>query len=228
MEKRLTVMCVLWQGFFSKTVYSAEWVEKLRNMVARCLALPYEFVCLSNDHLWLQGVRHVLLERNWPGWWSKIEAFRPDLPEGRTLYLDLDTLIIRDLQPIVEFPADFAIGPPYGRPDRHKRKKITGVERGYNSSVMVFDRGDTTRAIWDQFNRNPRKWMKNFRGDQDFLHKFFPDLDILPVKWIPKLGGCIDGNGEFAPSKHAKVVLCMPYKNDVAVEKYAFVKELWQ
>lgn len=225
MENKLTVVCVLNEQ--KNAPYSVEWVEKLRNMVAINLEQPYYFICMSNISIELDGVSCIPLRYELPGWWAKMEIFR-EAPKSRVLYLDLDVLVYRNLQPIVDFPADFAIGPSYGRPDIHHKKRVRNVRRGYNSSVMIFDRGSLTEAVWDKFNENPERWMRLYRGDQDFLQEFFPDLDTLPAKWIPKLGGCITFRGEFRPSKHARVILCMPKKNDIASKNYPFVRELWQ
>lgn len=225
MAKELIVICVLNQN--KGAPYTIEWVWKLKNMVFVNLDYPFRFICFSNVPIDLHGVAYIPLRYNLPGWWSKMEMFREG-PECRVLYLDLDVLVYRNLQPIIDFPADFAIGPSYGRPDRHKKKKVTGVRPGYNSSVMVFDRGPFTEGIWEKFNEAPKRWMSLFRGDQDFLQEFFPDLDTLPAKWIPKLGGCITKEDEFKPSKHAKVILCMPKKNHVMAEKHEFVRQLWQ
>lgn len=225
MENKLTVICVLNQS--ENTPFTIEWVQKLKNMVSRNLDYPHYFVCFSNVTMDLEGVSCIPLRYGFPGWWAKLEIFR-DAPGSRVLYLDLDVLIYRNIQPIIDFPADFAIGPPYGRPNIHKKKKLKNVRPGYNSSVMIFDRGNITEEIWSKFNKNPKRWMRLYRGDQDFLQEFFPDLDTLPAKWIPKLGGCITDTGDFAPSKHAKIILCMPWKNYVASERYPFVRELWQ
>lgn len=225
MEKKLTVVCVLNEQ--KDAPYSVEWVEKLRNMVAIHLEQPYYFICMSNVPIELNGVSFIPLRYSFPGWWAKMELFREG-PESRVLYLDLDVLIYRNLQPIVDFPADFAIGSPFGRPDIHKKKKVKSVKRGYNSSVMIFDRSSFTEEIWEKFNEKPKRWMRLYRGDQDFLQEHFPDLDTLPAKWIPKLGGCITKEGEFKPSRHAKIILCMPKKNNVMAEKHEFVRQLWQ
>ena len=40
----------------------------------------------------------IELQRNWPGWWSKLEAL--SIP-GPCLYFDLDTMIVNDLEPWV-------------------------------------------------------------------------------------------------------------------------------
>ena len=226
MAEKLTIICVLNQQ--KNAPYTVEWVRKLRNMVAiHTLERPYYFVCLSNVTFEMEGVSRIPLRYSLPGWWSKMEIFR-EAPESRVLYIDLDVLIYGDLWPIIDFPADFAICQQHGRPDRHNGRKVHGVRPGYNSSVMVFDRGSFTESIWEKFNENPKKWMKLYRGDQDFLIEFFPDLDTLPAKWVPKLGGCITKEGEFRPSKHAKVILCMPRKNHVMSREHEFVRKIWK
>lgn len=49
------------------------------------------FVCLSDVDV---PCERVPIEKGWPGWWSKIELF--DHFRGRTLYLDLDSTLLRD------------------------------------------------------------------------------------------------------------------------------------
>nr|WP_145924153.1 hypothetical protein [Halomonas elongata] len=46
---------------------------------------------------------HQPLAHGWPGWWSKLELFRPH--GGDLLYLDLDTVVRGDLQPLIDAPA---------------------------------------------------------------------------------------------------------------------------
>jgi hypothetical protein len=93
---------------------------------------------------------------------------------------------------------------------------------------MVFDKGGITERIWEKFISNKNKWMMKFRSDQDFLQGFFPDLDTFPVKWITKLGRCIEKDGNVRFSKNAKIILCMPQKNNFAVNRFDIVKEIWQ
>jgi hypothetical protein len=232
MEKKLTIACVLWQGTFHRKAspyrvrqikYTPDWVMKLRNMVKRNLLLPYEFVCLTNKPFILKGVKTVPLEHDWPGWWSKMELYRPDMDWERVLYLDLDVVILQDLWPFAAFPADFGIGAAFGHPRRLK----SGVRYGYNSSVIVFDR-EAVELIWQRFQAAPDKWMGIFRGDQDFLQDQFPDLDMFPQKWVQKLNNCLTHNGECVPNKRVKVMLCMPKKNDEAAGKYELVERLWR
>lgn len=86
-----TVVCVLRSG----GVYTADWVIKLKRNVDR-FSFGHRFVCLSDVPV--PGVDTIKLEHDWPGWWSKMEMFRPGLLPGRNLYLDLDTVITANIE----------------------------------------------------------------------------------------------------------------------------------
>jgi hypothetical protein len=225
MEK-ITVMCVLWRNDKGNNLYTVEWVRRLANMVKKNLQIPYKFICLTNKNFEIKGIECIPLEHNWPGWWSKIELFRPDLPNTRTLYLDLDLVVIKDLLPFIEYPGELITCSAFGNPQNHKGKRVHGVRRGYNSSVMVFDRGEFTEKIYKLFNRAPKRWMKIFRGHQDFLKHFFPMIAKFPEYWIKKLIQCVKDDKCKIP-EDLKIMLCMPEKNVIAVKKYKEIAQLW-
>ncbi len=95
------VICVLRSG----GIYDAEWVRKLRDGVARNLNVPHRFRCLSDVEV---PCERVALKHDWPGWWSKIELFRPGVIERPTIYFDLDTVITGPLDEVESLPYDFA------------------------------------------------------------------------------------------------------------------------
>lgn len=102
----------------------------------------------------------IRLERGWPGWWSKLELFRPDLEPIRPfLYVDLDSFILGDVSRLIQ-------DKPY-----ICREWWTNLE-GVQSSVMVIAKD--TCEIWDTWMEKPREWMgiAGNRGDQWFLNKF--------------------------------------------------------
>jgi hypothetical protein len=82
----LTVACVLRSG----GAYRAEHVAGLQAQVRHFMP-GARFVCLSDVPV---PCERVALESGWPGWWAKVELFRHF--GGRTLYLDLDTVIVDD------------------------------------------------------------------------------------------------------------------------------------
>ena len=99
-----TFVCVLRSG----GVYSPEWVHRLCRDAATHLK-PSRIVCLMDElhDPWADWIQPIPLHHNWPGWFSKLEIFRPDLIAGPCLYVDLDSLILRPLPPLVggEWPA---------------------------------------------------------------------------------------------------------------------------
>lgn len=87
----LTVACVLRSG----GAYRPEHVVGLHAQVRHWLPAA-RFVCLSDVEV---PCERVALRHDWPGWWAKVELF--DHFKGRTLYLDLDTVIVADPAPLV-------------------------------------------------------------------------------------------------------------------------------
>ena len=97
-DGELEVVCVYKTG----GDYDASYVYKLRNMASRAFGdVPYRFTCLTDDKgLALgQGDRVIPFEKEWPGWWSKVELFRKDLFDEKSLvaYFDLDTVLVGGL-----------------------------------------------------------------------------------------------------------------------------------
>jgi hypothetical protein len=86
-----TVVCVYRSG----GDYSPEYVDKLKDGVLSNTSLNPDIVCLTDqpDELveQISGVEFVGLQRDYPGWWAKLEMFR--LVNQKCLYIDLDTII---------------------------------------------------------------------------------------------------------------------------------------
>jgi hypothetical protein len=95
----LTVACV-WKtgGQYDRHDY----VGRMARAVARNLARKHRFVCLTDAPKVPAGVRRIPLQHKWPGFWSKVELFRPKLFNGPVIYLDLDTVICGPLDPIAD------------------------------------------------------------------------------------------------------------------------------
>lgn len=222
----LTVACVMVHGSEAKRRYGPEYVEKLHSMVRRNLDRPFRMVCLTNKPGLVPSCAEPIkipypkgdLKRPLRGWWAKPRIFDPELPiEGRVLYLDLDVLVVGRLEPIVDFPADFALvpdmAPTFQGRFPHK------VVKGYNSSVVVFD-ARARPQLWQKWK--PRV-AKRLWGDQDWIGEQCPGEQTFPKDWFTR----ITPSG---PPWHedCKVVLCIKWKNKVAEEKWPWVAEWWR
>lgn len=211
----MTVACV-WVR--ANVPYGVEYVLNLRGMVARHLTRPHRFVCLTDRPAMLpRGLEalEIAHDRTIPGWWAKAQLFDRDLG-ARVLYLDLDSLVVGALDPIVDFPAPFALLADTG--SDFKPRTPHRVVKRFNSSVMVWDRG-IPPVIHDV-----PTWAATYWGDQDALGLLAPWAQTMPTEWCPRLSSL---NGE-KPGPAAKVVLCKKPKNAIAADLYPWVADAWR
>lgn len=148
----LTAACVLKSG----GIYDTTWVARLRDGVARHMPIAHRFVCLSDVDV---PCDRIPLVHGWPGWWSKVEAFRL---EGPVLFLDLDTAIVGDL-------SDIAL-----QADAWEFTLLRDFYRlgdGLGSGVMGWN-VDTT-PLYEAFAARPSFWQTKIgsRGDQGFIEE---------------------------------------------------------
>ena len=149
----LTVACVLSEPPENKPrIYRQEHVERLHRQAARNLSQPFWFECITDS--------------TFPGWWAKIDLFKPGRVRGRVLYLDLDVSVIDDLDSIANYPAAFcAMRDPSGA--------------GINSSVMAWNAGHADH-LYTHFSPDV---MKALPGDQHWIHKKLLSIEKLPNNW---------------------------------------------
>jgi hypothetical protein len=212
----LTVACVWVNGHLP---YPVEYVEKLHAMAERSTDHVFRFVCLTDQPKKVPATMQAIEIPNpnpMKGWWSKIELFNPGRFIGRVLYLDLDTLIVGNLDAIIDFPSEFALAPHAGTFNGKGRLQV--VKR-FNSSVMVWDAGaaDFLYRYWTPAAAQVL-W-----GDQDYIGMMAPGAAVMPAEWFPRMS-------EFAwPNvpKDAKVVLCKKPKNADAARVLTGFAEAW-
>ena len=168
------------------TLYSADYVNRLYNMVKRNCTLDYEFVCLTDDPKGIDSnVKILPLPGGIAGWWCKPYMFSKDLPlNGTVLYMDLDVVISSNIDKLITWqPNQWCTIRDFTRVMRPKWQK-------YNSSVVRFKTGDLD-FVWTEYEKNKVEIQKRLHGDQDWLweatrHKqamLYPDSWIQSWKW---------------------------------------------
>lgn len=136
------VMAVLRSGGWCTSEYAERLAQSVEEQGIRCVTLTD-----MNPRC-----ETIPLKHDWPGWWSKLEMCRPDI-KGDWLCMDLDTLVLGDINPLmVQRPA--LLGEYY-------RKQL-------NSGVMYLTE-PARKLVWRRWIRSPDKWMKEFRGDGEFI-----------------------------------------------------------
>ncbi len=168
-----TVACVMRSG----GAYNSEWVRKL---AAGVRAHGGQGVTCLTDLDYpptLDGVTWVRLAHDWPGWYSKLELFRPGVFEGPVLYLDLDTLVLGPLHPLLKVvdglpSAELGILTDFYHPERAQ------------SCVMAWTPGHESDEIYRAWATLSEPSRRTWWSDQPFIDAARPDAfrlqDFMP------------------------------------------------
>jgi hypothetical protein len=157
----VTVVCVEWDNYLGR---AAEYVQKMRAMVARHLATPHRFVCLTDDRrrypadIECMEFGHRLAPECSTGCWEKLHLFKPGRFSGRVVYLDLDSVIVGPLDELVQ----------------HKGA-VHLADWGWARNIIAGG-----QLVWDA-------------GEHEALHAAFtPDIPVQHVndqEWMTVVGG---------------------------------------
>ena len=177
----ITVACVKWGD-----KYSEEYVYRLRDMVAKNLSIPHQFVCISDE--FIEGIytSKPPNEFELDGWWPKMFLYRPDLFTGKVLYLDLDTVIQKNIDALVSYSDGFCGVYTKWNPittDGTYAWTTLRHKIPFNSSVLTFTAEDYY-WLWDKFTKDPIGYMMKYYGDDKFLGNEIPEYDTFPDDWI--------------------------------------------
>jgi hypothetical protein len=226
-NSEINIICLLWKGEFRGRNYVDEDVAYLRQTIDKWIDRQYTMYCLTNDPDANVVAEKIMLKNNWPGWWSKVELFRDDLPPGRTLYLDLDTHIVRSIQPLLDckgdlvmFPTPYAPETHYGRMRKNKENKF--ITNRYHSSTMLFTPG-TLSWVYNQFKVQAEQLMNHYRSEQDMYGEWLSDCPTFPLRWLGKIAQMRNGH----PDKKVMIVTGRPINDDWRNPKFApWLKQL--
>jgi hypothetical protein len=212
MKEPVNIMCLFWVGKFRGRNFKSHDVELLLETVDKHMDRPYTFYCLTNNmNVRVPGVK-IPLKHDWPGWWAKVELHRRDLPPGRTLYLDLDTHVIRSLQPILDYPGELVMFNT-----RMKNPRNPGIVPCYQAAVMLFTPG-STYGVYRRFGKDPERYMKRYRSEQDIMGAWIPGLPTFPATWMMKMG---DLRGGVEPYDDTIIITGQPKDTDFRNPEYA-------
>lgn len=171
----LTVACVR-----TGTKYGNQYVERLRNGVARHLHRPYRFVCLTDQPERIAQVEYEPIgDLQLPGWWAKMYLFAHNWRYGqRVIFLDLDMVICSDIGKLAEVTEPFAIC------DNFTRRAGGHWPCRYSSACMVFN-PELDSGVWERFEQNRRGYIKGpyeKYGDQRIIELLYPNAALLQPK----------------------------------------------
>lgn len=180
------------------SMYDWIYVEKLHSMLQRNFSYPIKLHVFTEHDRKVPGtmIKHEL--EAWPGidgpkraWWYKMQMFNPQHFSGQLLYFDLDVVIVKNLDWILD------LDPSYFWGIRDFRYLWRQNWQGINSSMMYWNT-DLFSNIWKNFTATPiLDVTRRFPGDQDFLTASIPQekLQFFDQNLIKSWRWQIDNGG---------------------------------
>jgi hypothetical protein len=180
----VNVLCIKWGK-----KYGSDYVNKLHNMVARHLHRPHRFICLTDD---AQGIDPEIEVKPIPPvgfdefdqrkpWtfghgWLKLTSFANPLYDlqGRTLFLDLDIVIVDSLDPFFDQKGEFIVIKEWDKSDG------TG-----NTSAYIYTIGAHADAL-DHLKSGYPASIADVRNEQEFITGYLSrqgKLSYWPEAW---------------------------------------------
>jgi hypothetical protein len=161
--------------------YGPDYVNRLFAMVARHLAAPHRFVCLTDDPA---GIRSEVECRPLPAieladapphsGWRKLSCLSPELDDldGPVLFLDLDLVIVASIDCLFAHPGAFCI-----------IENWTQRGRGIgNSSVFRFETG-ALRAVLHRSCADAAEIVRSWPNEQTYLSRSVGEVTFWPQSW---------------------------------------------
>lgn len=180
--------------------YDWSYVERLYNMLNRHITQGIRLHVYTEADRPVPSpmIKHVLTDWGLTGpkraWWYKMQLFNSQHHQGALLYFDLDTVIVDNLDWLVQLPTTqfWAV-----RDFKHLWKPNFS---GINSSVMYWNTKQFD-FVWQQFcQQNFNTVLAGYHGDQDYITaviplthcRFLPTEKVKSWRWE-----CLDGGFDF-------------------------------
>ena len=173
----ITVFCVC-----TGDKYNTGYVYALKEAVSKYLTVKHEFKCITEHEL--PNITTVKPIVNYHGWWSKLNLFAPSVATGKSIYLDLDVVITKNIDYLVEYTDTFSAPANWAQ----------SGHGGIQSSVMCWP--GNWHYPFEKFDYE--KDSKRLWGDQEFLWELLGDdwqkipnvgsykYHVRPVSQIPE------------------------------------------
>jgi len=170
--KMLNVITV----FKSGGEWREEYVYRMRDMLLNNLSEEFRFICLSDVPLEVETIDLLPISENVPGYWNKLQLFRPGLFEGPCFFIDLDMIVKGPINKIVE-----------GLKDSKFLMVRSPFHKDQHSSCLMYWDGDYS-YLWTLWkSKLPQEWNKIYKkpgpkksyGDQAFISDNLTSYNLI-------------------------------------------------
>lgn len=172
----VNVICIKWGN-----LYGPEYVNKLFSMTKTHLTIDFRFACMTDNPEGIDKnveifpipeLRVPAAKSRSP--WKKLTLLSEHIGDlsGKTLFLDLDVVILDSLDPLFEYADEFTI-----------IENWTQRGRGIgNSSVFCFEIGKYADVL-DYYKANVDAVIAEYDNEQTFISKKIDHIKYWPEEW---------------------------------------------
>lgn len=171
-KEKLNIALVLRTG---GDTYNYKYVNALAKNIRNNTTIDLTISVLTDDDTGIDSNlvdESIKLKHAYPGWWSKIELFRPDIFDGQVFYLDLDTVIVRNIDHILSFRPYFA-----GIRDLYHRTFLqTGVMTWHSQYNTHLYENFVPRShrVMSNYTEGDAKWIRENVYNYKYISDQFP------------------------------------------------------
>jgi hypothetical protein len=184
MNNKPIILCMLWGNWGGAN--PIQYVKNLRNMVARHTTIDYDFYCITDRQIDLDGVNVIELPTHITKWKFNLPKFymhadHQAIKGRRILFFDLDTVIVGNIDEFLLYGRYLCTIKPFNPTNWHVSTP---------GGVLSFVGGETA-WIWNKVKEQPEFWVKTTGGKERLiLNRLEPKgkwdrwQDILPGQLV--------------------------------------------
>jgi hypothetical protein len=168
----LTVWCLRWGD-----KYDDYAVQRLQSSVRRYLAGPHRFICITDKRI--SGVATMPPSVDWPGWWQKIQLWKPGICDAQNIWLDLDVVITGSLDFLLDYTSCELAMPLNWAASGHGGCQSSVMVWGQTrNTIQIYRDFDPAWAHWPPVNQPGVLW-----GDQEWITKLRDTgkINVTPI-----------------------------------------------
>lgn len=214
-------------------VYSAEYVNKLYNMIAR--ADPHycgKLFCYTDNPTGLnENIQPLIIDdtTRYEKWWYKIPLLvHPALVEfKKKIFFDLDIVIHGKLDFIDDVKANkLTICKAYWKHPSYLDDPEE-LNTLYNSSVMVWE---DASYVYKHFEKNEDYYMLRYKGIDRYFHHERIDVDVLPEGFVYsyRKGASLNDSTPFTFRKNYHIAIFHQIPKQHELSDHPIVEKYWK
>lgn len=182
--------------------YDHRYVNAVAENIRNNVGIKYNLAVLTDNSEGFDSnlVDEVIpFKHNYKGWWSKIELFRPDIFTGRVFYMDLDTVLVKNIDELLKFKTTFA-----GIRDLYHHNFL-------QTGIMSWDAAHNHQVYYNFVPRNQMVMTHYTEGDAKWIRENVYNYDYIPDNFPGRIvsykAHCLNKNtGHVTIPKDASII----------------------